>query len=314
MTCELLVDGVSKYYDNQRAIGGLSFEVLCGEFLTFVGPSGSGKTTLLKLLAGFEDPDAGRILRPQGPHHQSPVILVFQDYQLFPHLTVTENVAFGLTARRWKKAARDEKVSAILLRLGIEHRASAYPARLSGGEKQRVALARALVLEPAVLLLDEPFANLDPNLKAGTAAFLRTLTRELGTTVVCVTHDFDEAFLMSDRVGILLGGELVQLDTPRGLFQSPASKAVAEFLGPVNDFCSSDDLRWSHPQVKPPQNWVRAERLEFRSDPFGTAEIREVRFYGTRLILEVLLKEKLWLVASLDPHMEPGQRGNLFLK
>ncbi len=305
---------VTKVFKGFSALKNVSFEVKKGEFLSFVGPSGAGKSTLLKILAQLETPDEGTLEYAQAHTRENPVILVFQDFRLFPHLTVFDNVAFGLRARRLKGQEIKKRVNPLLGRLGIEALGKAYPARLSGGEKQRVALARALVLNPLLLLLDEPFANLDPNLKAGTAEFIRNLTRELGTTVVCVTHDFDEAFLMSQRIGILLEGSLVQLDTPRGIFTNPSSLEAAEFLGPVNLVQADESIALGGAQQISSSPWVRAEGLRFVCDPKGEAIVRELRFYGTRIILLVEKEHKIWTVSSLNQDHREGDRGHLYLR
>lgn len=230
----LEIDGLTKSYHRRKILDSVGFSLRAGEFFSIIGPSGSGKTTLLKIIAGLETPDYGSIRFEKTPDRKSPVILVFQDLQLFPHLSVYENVAFGLRVRKMAKTEIDKKVSEVLPRLGISGRVKAYPADLSGGEQQRTALARALVLDPQLLLLDEPFSNLDPNMKGEAALLIRETTQAWDTPVICVTHDFEEAFSMSDRIGVLLDSRLVQTGPPRNVFLNPVSLEAARFMGPVN--------------------------------------------------------------------------------
>ncbi|TAH66579.1 MAG: ABC transporter ATP-binding protein [Rhodopseudomonas palustris] len=237
----LHIDGVEKRFGGFVAVDGLSLEVKAGEFFALLGPSGCGKTTLLRMLAGFETPDCGRILLDGTDiasvlPHRRPVNMMFQSYALFPHLNVSDNIAFGL-----KRAgmARDEIATRVaemvaLGRLeGLERR---KPNQLSGGQQQRVALARALALRPRLLLLDEPLGALDKKLRDSTQRELMDLQRRLGTSFIIVTHDQDEAMTMADRIGVMNHGRLVQVATPRQLYEQPASRWVAEFVGDVNIF------------------------------------------------------------------------------
>jgi iron(III) transport system ATP-binding protein len=220
------------------AVDALSLHVEAGEILALLGPSGCGKTTTLRLIAGFDLPDRGVIeLRGQpvaGPGWAVPpeargVGMVFQDYALFPHLTVADNVAFGLV--RFERAARARRVAEVLELVGLAGLARRYPHELSGGQQQRVALARALAPAPALILLDEPFSNLDADLRATMREEIRKILRLTGTTAVFVTHDQQEAFTVADRVGVLHAGRLEQLDRPYEVYHRPASRFVAEFVG-----------------------------------------------------------------------------------
>jgi putrescine transport system ATP-binding protein len=237
----LRIDAVVKKFGAVRAVDRLSLDIKAGEFFALLGPSGCGKTTLLRMLAGFETPDHGRILLDgediaQVLPHQRPVNMMFQNYALFPHLTVGENIAFGLKRmgmpRRDLKSRVAEMVSLVKLD-GLEHR---KPDHLSGGQKQRVALARSLARRPRVLLLDEPLAALDKKLRESTQLELMEVQRRLGMTFVIVTHDQEEAMTVADRIGVMDAGRLEQVATPRQLYESPGSRWVAEFIGDVNIF------------------------------------------------------------------------------
>ncbi|MBT9133974.1 MAG: Spermidine/putrescine import ATP-binding protein PotA [Firmicutes bacterium] len=233
--------GVAKAFNDKQILDRLDLDIENGELLALLGPSGSGKTTLLKLIAGLDTPSAGRIKFDGSDvtlvstrHRQA--IIVFQDHCLFPHLTVKENIAFGLRARNEPRATIDRKVGEILEVVQLPGRQNSLPHALSGGEKQRIALARACVLKPRVLLLDEPFSNLDVNLRLSMREFVVSLQRVLKLTCVLVTHDKEEAFVMAERVAVLLDGRLEQVDTPENLYDRPKNKKVAEFLGEANFF------------------------------------------------------------------------------
>lgn len=223
--------GISKRYGENSVLRNVDLSIDDGEFVSLIGPSGVGKTTLLKILAELETPDSGIIRYAEAPGLERPVIMMFQDFALFPHMTIAENVGYGLKVRGIKKKERRPKVNEILEWFGITEKAEAYPARLSAGQKQRAAIARALVIEPMVLLLDEPFANLDKNLKGETAEFIRRTQQAFGITTIMVTHDQDEAFMVSDRIGVLIGGTLRQFDCPKVISSAPADEETARFLG-----------------------------------------------------------------------------------
>ncbi len=221
------------------AVRDFSLRVEPGEFVTLLGPSGSGKTTILRTLAGLEEPDAGRILLDgveitHLPPHQRHIGLVFQNYALFPHLTVFENVAYSLRIRRAPEAQIRDDVGAALKTLELEALASRLPGQLSGGQQQRVALARALVMRPDLLLFDEPLSNLDAKLRTQVRAELRRLQRRLGITSLYVTHDQAEAMALSDRVVVMHHGRVEQVGTPQEVYARPTTLFVAEFIGRVN--------------------------------------------------------------------------------
>ncbi|MFN4140464.1 MAG: ABC transporter ATP-binding protein [Aestuariivirga sp.] len=230
---------MSKHYGNAAALTDLSLDVRRGEFLTLLGPSGCGKTTTLRLIGGFEVPDqgsvviGGRDVTNVPPFHRN-VNTVFQNYALFPHLTVFENVAYALRVKRLSGTQLRDKVSAMLDRMGLAEKARKYPRELSGGQMQRVALGRALINEPSVLLLDEPLSALDAKLRRAMQLELRRMHSELGLTFVCVTHDQEEALVMSDRIAVLDAGRLAQIGTPQDIFERPSNQFVADFIGGCN--------------------------------------------------------------------------------
>ncbi|MFB6095645.1 MAG: ABC transporter ATP-binding protein [Halodesulfurarchaeum sp.] len=232
----LRAEGVAKEFGDETAVSDLSFAVRDGELLTLLGPSGCGKTTTLRLLAGLEVPTSGTIsldgttvansTRALPPEERS-VGMVFQDFALFPHLTVRENIAFGLEG----ETAAEERVSELLSLVDMEGMGHRSPDQLSGGQQQRVALARALAPEPEILLLDEPFSSLDVRLRVEMREEVRRILKEAGVTTVSVTHDQEEALSLSDRVAVMREGTIAQLGSPGAVFQQPASRAVADFLG-----------------------------------------------------------------------------------
>ena len=233
-----IVRDVSKKFGSLTVLNGIDLEVKSGELVSLVGPSGAGKTTLLKLCAGLMPPDTGTIMSDSTSGSEP--ILVFQDYLLFPYMSVFENVAFGLKARKLGKSEITRRVEEMLGFFGISEKRGEYPATLSGGQRQRVALARALVLRPSLLLLDEPFANLDQNLKMDTAMFLKRTQREFGNvTTLCVTHDLEEACAMSDRVGVMLDGRILDYGRPEQLYKAPSNVDTARFLGTLNTINSA---------------------------------------------------------------------------
>jgi spermidine/putrescine transport system ATP-binding protein len=239
MRGEVVLQGLRKAFGDVVAVADVSLDVRPGEFLTLLGPSGCGKTTLLRLLAGFESPDAGRILISgrdvtARPPHRRPVNTVFQHYALFPHRTVAGNVAFGLEMQGRGKAEIAERVEKGLDMVRLGGFGGRDVSQLSGGEQQRVALARAVVLEPEVLLLDEPMAALDLKLRQEMRVEVKNLQERLGITFVFVTHDQDEALVMSDRIAVMSHGRLEQVDAPEALYDRPRTRFVADFLAVRN--------------------------------------------------------------------------------
>jgi putative spermidine/putrescine transport system ATP-binding protein len=236
-----------KSYDGRvNAVDDLSLDVAKGEFLTLLGPSGSGKTTTLMMIAGFEDPTGGVIelagddLRRRPPYERN-IGVVFQNYALFPHMTVAANVAFPLRMRKFPRAGRADRVREILNLVDLAPFADKYPRQLSGGQQQRVALARGLVFDPDVLLLDEPLGALDKNLREQMQVELKRIHREVGITMVYVTHDQTEAMTMSDRIAVFRGGRLEQVAPPLQVYHRPLTRFVAEFIGDSNLFTGTID-------------------------------------------------------------------------
>ncbi|MEZ0234564.1 MAG: ABC transporter ATP-binding protein [Actinomycetota bacterium] len=236
---EILVEAVTKRFGDVVAVNDVSITIPGGEFFSMLGPSGCGKTTTLRMIAGFEAPDAGRIvLQGADVTHVPPpkrnVNMVFQAYGLFPHMTVGENVAFGPKIKKWSREETRERVAEAIRTVRLDGFEDRRPGQLSGGQQQRVALARALVNRPAALLLDEPLGALDLKLRKEMQLELKDLQQRTGTTFVYVTHDQEEAMTMSDRIAVMNGGVVEQLATPKELYQRPASAFVAGFIGTSN--------------------------------------------------------------------------------
>jgi iron(III) transport system ATP-binding protein len=305
MQCSMIrLEGVTKRFGAATAVDGASLCVERGEVVALLGPSGCGKTTLLRLIAGFERPDAGTVevagRRVGGagtwvPPEERRVGMVFQDYALFPHLTVAQNVGFGLPRR--ERAAR---VRVLLETVGLDGLDRRYPHELSGGQQQRVALARALAPSPEIVLLDEPWSNVDPFLRDTLRAEVTEIIRPLGVTVLLVTHDREEAFSLADRIALMRDGTVVQEGTSEELYFAPVSRWAAEFVGAANILPGRVvDGRVETPVGAFPANGasgvvaaevlVRPELLELEPDPAGSAEVvgREFRghdvFYRVRL-------------------------------
>ena len=232
-------EGVCRYFGEVRAVDNVSLKVWDGEFFSMLGPSGSGKTTCLRLIAGFDRPTAGRILLydqdvSQLPPYERDVNTVFQDYALFPHMTVGENIAYGLMIKKIPKIERQQRVEEMLDLVRLPNMANRKPGQLSGGQRQRVALARALILNPKVLLLDEPLGALDLKLRQQMQIELKTIQKRVGITFIYVTHDQEEALTMSDRIAVFNQGNVEQVGTPTDIYEHPATLFAAGFVGVSN--------------------------------------------------------------------------------
>ncbi|MCL2126824.1 MAG: ABC transporter ATP-binding protein [Treponema sp.] len=238
---DVVIGGVSKTFNNFRALNNVSLEIKKGEFFSLLGPSGCGKTTLLRIIAGFEYPDSGTVtfdgkdVLPQPPDRRQ-ANTVFQSYALFPHLTVFENVAFSLRLKKAEKSEIEKKTGEYLRLVQLEGHAHKKPNMLSGGQKQRVAIARALINEPSVLLLDEPLSALDAKLRQHMLIELDQIHDKIGITFIYVTHDQQEALSVSDRLAVMNQGNVLQVGTPHEIYESPATDFVARFIGETNLF------------------------------------------------------------------------------
>jgi spermidine/putrescine transport system ATP-binding protein len=290
---------VSRRYGELVALEDLSLAIGAGEFFSLLGPSGCGKTTMLRLIAGFDRPQAGRILLQgrdltEAPPHRRPVNLVFQNYALFPHLSVWDNIAFGPRSQRLPEPEIRRRVGESLEVVRLSELARRRPHQLSGGQQQRVALARALVNAPAALLLDEPLAALDPDLRRTMRSELKRIQREVGITFLLVTHDREEALSLSDRLAVLHAGRLEQVGTPRQLYDQPRSAVVATFLGGANLLPDSSGAGL---------RVLRPERLRLRSSPPQDGElgllarVRELAFQGATVEVRLSGAADLQLIA-----------------
>jgi putrescine transport system ATP-binding protein len=278
----LRIENVAKKFGGFRAVDHLSLDIHAGEFFALLGPSGCGKTTLLRMLAGFESPDEGRILlagRDIGNvlPHERPVNMMFQNYALFPHLAVRDNIAFGLRRAGMPRDAVDTRVAEMVALVKLEGLEKRKPDQLSGGQRQRVALARSLARRPQVLLLDEPLAALDKKLREGTQLELMELQRRLGLTFIIVTHDQEEAMTVATRIGVMDAGRLDQVATPRELYEAPRSRWIAEFVGDINLFDGEIASR-------------EHNRISISTRDAGTLVVAEPRQPITRAVVSVAIR------------------------
>jgi putative spermidine/putrescine transport system ATP-binding protein len=304
LAAEVVVEGCRKTYGDVVAVDGVDLKVGAGEFFTLLGPSGSGKTTTLRMIAGFEQPDSGRItiggddITRQPPYARD-VNTVFQDYALFPHMTVAENVGYGLKVRGVSRAARKGQVDEVLEMVRLGGYGGRKPVQLSGGQRQRVALARSIVNRPKVLLLDEPLGALDLKLRQEMQVFLKSLQRELGMTFIYVTHDQEEALTMSDHLAVFNDGRIEQVGSPSEVYERPLTEFVAGFVGTSN-IVERNGRRIS----------VRPERIVLN----GTGEpatVSDVVFVGAfrRILVDTDAGDSLTVVRpNVGSVVEPGSR------
>lgn len=302
---DLQLEHINKSFGSVKAVNDISLTIRAGSFFTLLGPSGCGKTTLLRIIAGLELQDSGRVILGGNdisnlPATKRHVNTVFQSYALFPHMTIYDNVAFGLKARKFPENEIIERVAPRLEMLGLETMQDRLPHQLSGGQKQRVALARALVNEPDVLLLDEPMSALDAKLRGELQVELRKLQQNLCKTFILVTHDQDEALVVSDTIAVIRNGMIAQTGTPEEVYDHPKSTFVAEFLGAANilqgsfgenlfstafgSFTLSETPSWREGKVAVRPEWVKIHSDSPGSNSFQ-AEIKEIIYRGSDLDL-----------------------------
>jgi spermidine/putrescine transport system ATP-binding protein len=336
------LDGVSKNFGGFPAVRHADLTIARGEFFAMLGPSGCGKTTTLKMIAGFEQPSSGRVLLEgedvsRVPPYKRNVNTVFQQYALFPHMTVAENVAFGPRSKKMARSEYTRRVGDMLEVVRLVEFAKRKPAQLSGGQQQRVALARALVNYPSALLLDEPLAALDLKLREAMQLELKRIQREVGITFIFVTHDQGEALTMSDRIAVMSEGVIEQIGTPEEVYQRPATLFVAGFIGSANllpgTITSSDgdesvvdldcgvSVRAAGDRLTlgdPVSLMLRPERLQVTMTPGAEGRtlegvVEQVVFHGASVRLHLILKDGTQVVTNVDPHAElpflrPGAR------
>ncbi|MFB2551843.1 ABC transporter ATP-binding protein [Ensifer soli] len=314
---EVVLTGIDKHFGDTHAVKGVDLSIGDGEFVVLLGPTGAGKTTLLRLIAGLERPDAGRItiagrdVATEAPAGRD-VAFVFQQYSLYPHLSVYENLAFPLKspARRMEKDEIDRRVREVAKMVRIDHKLENRSTRLSGGEMQRVAIGRALVRRPAIYLMDEPLSSLDAKLRGELRLELKRIQRDLGSTLLYVTHDQIEAMTMADRIGILSEGRLVQVGTPREIYADPANLHVAARLGQPHINLLPDGLL---PGAAAPKGTktvgARTEHIEIVAGETPNAEIDWIEHLGDQNHLHIRVREHR-LVTLADPYLEvkPGDR------
>lgn len=300
----LRIKSVSKIFDrNIHALKEVSLDVAKGELTALTGPSGSGKTTLLRLLAGLLVPDGGSI-EFTGEEASNKAVMVFQDNLLFPHLRVLDNVTFSPRARGAKRSACEPRALELMDSLGIADKSKAWPGELSAGQQQRVALARALAADPAVLLLDEPFANLDRNLRQETAAYLRGVQQDLKLTVLMVTHGQEEAFLHADSVAYLRNGCLIQHGSPDDFRLRPADLETARFSGEI--------LSYLKPGASEPQLF-RSSEVILQPDPQGQGIITSRKWTGSGFKINLEMHGQLFNLYSLDPNLDTGKQVSVLI-
>jgi putative spermidine/putrescine transport system ATP-binding protein len=312
---DIRVQGLTKRYGDVVAVDGIDLDIPAGEFFTMLGPSGSGKTTTLRMIAGFEKPDEGTIELAgddvsQLPPYDRPVNTVFQDYALFPHMTVRENVEYGLMVKRVKKGERRERAQQSLEMVRLGGHGERKPSQLSGGQRQRVALARAIVNRPRVLLLDEPLGALDLKLRQQMQIELKSIQREVGITFVYVTHDQEEALTMSDRIAVFNEGRIEQVGLPADVYEHPQSEFIAGFVG-VSNVLERNGRRYT---VRP----EKINLLEDGQDPrpgwhVEPGVVRDVQYVGPLTRYYVTL-DRGGELQVLDQNLEEGSIEVLELK
>lgn len=327
MSNQVIIQNAVKRYGDFTALNGVSLDIQEGEFFTLLGPSGCGKTTLLRMIAGFNSIEGGDFYFGEKrindvPAHKRDIGMVFQNYAIFPHLTVRENVAYGLKARKMPAKEIKPKVDEALELVQISHLADRKPNELSGGQQQRVALARAFVIEPSVLLMDEPLSNLDAKLRVQMRSVIKKLQRRLGITTIYVTHDQEEALTMSDTVVVMSGGKIQQIGSPQDIYNEPKNAFVARFIGDSNivdgvmlkDFLvnfGGHDFTCVDRGFKvnePVQVVIRPEDVQIVPPSVGmlTGLVREVIFKGVHFEMHVDVEGYEWIIHSTQAS-QPGE-------
>jgi sulfate transport system ATP-binding protein len=320
----ITIEGVSKRFGDFQALRPTDLTIETGSLVALLGPSGSGKSTLLRLIAGLEMPDTGRILLTGRDATYSTVQdrnigFVFQHYALFKHMTVRQNVAFGLEIRKASRAEIRARVDELLDLVQLSGFGDRYPSQLSGGQRQRIALARALAVEPQVLLLDEPFGALDAKVRKELRAWLRRLHDEVHVTTVFVTHDQEEAMEVSDQIVVMSQGQIEQVGSPADVYDHPATPFVMSFIGPVNELSPQSQLSCQLPEYSPGshQVFLRPHDIEIEMHPTSTgisARVQTVIHLGREIQAELILNEggSLWVHLSreqyADKPIQPGQQ------
>lgn len=308
--------GISKTFGTVKAADNVSLDIESGEFITLLGPSGSGKTTVLRMIAGFEEPDSGSIhLGDVDITHLPPfdrdVNTVFQDYALFPHMTAQDNVEYGLRTRKVPKEQRAKQALEAIAAVKLEHAADRLPHQLSGGQRQRIALARAMVLRPKVLLLDEPLGALDRQLREEMQVELKNIQRDAGITFIFVTHDQEEAMRMSDRIVIFNEGRVEQIGTPEEVYERPATRFVAGFLGAANIVSGEPAKKiFGRPttvSIRPERMRLQAPSYSATSDEMAiAATVKEAAFVGANTVYVVDTDDGVRLSISRTNTQSPG--------
>lgn len=305
----IVITGVSKRFGDFQAVNQVDLTIQKGSLVALLGPSGSGKSTLLRLIAGLETPDTGRIqILDQDVTRQDVQVrnigFVFQHYALFKHLTVRQNIAFGLEIRRSRKAYTRQRVQDLLDLMQLQGLGDRYPAQLSGGQRQRVALARALAVEPQVLLLDEPFGALDAKVRKDLRQWLRRLHDEVHVTTVFVTHDQEEAMEVADQIVVMHRGQIEQVGTPAEVYEQPASPFVMGFLGPVNVLSTDTHLLSDHGlEHVQPEVFVRPHDIQIHTSPTGAATratVQRIIYLGWEIQVELELSDRTCLTAHIS--------------
>ncbi|MCI0712606.1 MAG: ABC transporter ATP-binding protein [Chloroflexi bacterium] len=323
MTDALICNHVTKTFDRTPAVTDLTFTLPRGDFLALLGPSGCGKTTSLRLIAGLESPNSGSIIlngKPVAsdsvwiPAHQRKVGLVFQDYALFPHMNVARNISYGLNGSNQR-----QRVGEVLELVGLTGLEKRLPHELSGGQQQRVALARALAPNPSLILLDEPFSNLDAGLRLQVREEVRRIVKEADVSTILVTHDQEEAFSLADDVSVMLNGAIVQTATPLELYTQPATPEIARFIGDANliDGIAHGDrvettlgeLALQKPATGPVKVLIRPEAVSIHLDDAPNAEVTAISYFGHDQLVTVFINgETIQVRTGADIRIERGQR------